>query len=81
MRAFECKMCGTCCYGEGGIFVEENWDKVTHIPVPIGSDIPSFDLASKLPDLGDLSDVLIPFIKGLLQVYIDQDFAFLEIDL
>jgi Fe-S-cluster containining protein len=23
MRAFECKMCGDCCYGEGGIFVDE----------------------------------------------------------
>ncbi len=65
---------------EGGIFVEENWDKVTHIPVPLGTDINSFDLASKLPDLGDLTDALIPFIKGLLQVYISQDFAFLEIN-
>ena len=65
---------------EGGIFIEENWDKVTHIPVPIGVDINTFDLASKMPDLGDLKDVLIPFIKGLFQVYIDQDFAFLEIN-
>ena len=23
MRAFECKMCGACCYGKGGIFLEE----------------------------------------------------------
>jgi Fe-S-cluster containining protein len=22
MKAFECKMCGTCCHGEGGIFLE-----------------------------------------------------------
>ncbi len=65
---------------EGGIFIEENWDKVTHIPVPLGRDIENFDLAGKLPDLGDLKDVLIPFIKGLFQVYIDQDFAFLEIN-
>ncbi|MFX1571084.1 MAG: ATP citrate lyase citrate-binding domain-containing protein [Promethearchaeota archaeon] len=65
---------------EGGIFIEENWDKVTHIPVPIGIDINTFDLASKMPDLGDLKDVLIPFIKGLFQVYVDQDFAFLEIN-
>ena len=21
MKAFECKMCGACCYGEGGIFL------------------------------------------------------------
>ncbi|MFX0013046.1 MAG: ATP citrate lyase citrate-binding domain-containing protein [Promethearchaeota archaeon] len=65
---------------EGGIFVEENWDKVTHVNVPLGTDIKLFDLKSKLPDLGDLSDVLIPFIKGLFQVYVDQDFAFLEIN-
>ena len=65
---------------EGGIFIEENWDKVTHIPVPLGTDINTFDLASKMPDLGDLKDILIPFIKGLFQVYVDQGFAFLEIN-
>jgi Fe-S-cluster containining protein len=24
MKAFECKRCGACCYGEGGILVNEN---------------------------------------------------------
>jgi len=65
---------------EGGIFIEENWDKVHHVPVPIGMDIDSFDLKSKLPDLGKYEDVLIPFIKGLFHVYQDQDFTFLEIN-
>jgi len=65
---------------EGGIFVEENWDKVIHIPVPLGKDINFFDLEGKLPDLGEYKDVLIPFIKGLFQVYVDQDFAFFEIN-
>ncbi|MFX1428322.1 MAG: ATP citrate lyase citrate-binding domain-containing protein [Promethearchaeota archaeon] len=65
---------------EGGIFVEENWDKVIHIPVSLGTDIKSFDLEGKLPDLGEYKDVLIPFIKGLFQVYVDQDFAFFEIN-
>jgi Fe-S-cluster containining protein len=23
MKAFECRICGECCFGEGGIFVEE----------------------------------------------------------
>jgi Fe-S-cluster containining protein len=23
MKAFECKMCGQCCYGKGGIIVEQ----------------------------------------------------------
>ncbi|MFW9942162.1 MAG: ATP citrate lyase citrate-binding domain-containing protein, partial [Candidatus Thorarchaeota archaeon] len=65
---------------EGGIFVEENWDKVIHIPVPLGTDINTFDLEGKLPDLGEYKEVLIPFIKGLFQVYVDQDFAFFEIN-
>lgn len=65
---------------EGGIFIEENWDKVTHIPIPIGTDIKTFDLENKLPNLGDLKEILIPFIKGLYQVFVDQDFTFLEIN-
>ena len=24
MKAFECRMCGLCCYGKGGIFLERN---------------------------------------------------------
>ncbi len=65
---------------QGGIFVEENWDKVTHVEIPIAAEIKTFDLAGKLPDLGDLRDTLINFIKGLYQVYVDQDFTFLEIN-
>ncbi|MHA2271511.1 MAG: ATP citrate lyase citrate-binding domain-containing protein [Candidatus Hodarchaeales archaeon] len=65
---------------EGGIFVEENWDQVTHIPVPIGTDIDSFDLIGELPDLGEHAEKLVSFISGLFHVYCDQDFAFLEIN-
>ncbi len=65
---------------EGGIFIEENWDKVTHIPVPLGTNINEFDLESKLPDLGEFKGIIIPFIKGLFQVFVDQDFTFLEIN-
>ncbi|MFX0178044.1 MAG: ATP citrate lyase citrate-binding domain-containing protein, partial [Candidatus Hodarchaeota archaeon] len=65
---------------EGGIFIEENWDKVTHILVPIGTDIETFDLKGKIPNLGELESLIISFIKGLYQVFIDQDFTFLEIN-
>jgi len=65
---------------EGGIYVEENWDKVIHVPIPIGTDIKTFDLENKMPDLGDSQDVLMLFIKGLYQVFVDQDFTFLEIN-
>ncbi len=62
---------------EGGIFVEENWDKVTHIAVPFDTDIDTFEFAKELPDL---SESVIKFIKGLLHVYQEQDFTFLEIN-
>jgi len=65
---------------EGGIFIEENWDKVTHVSIPVGTDIASFNLESKMPKLGDMKNTLIPFIKGVYKVYVDQDFTFLEIN-
>jgi len=65
---------------EGGIFIEENWDKVSHIPIPLGVNIKSFDLETKLPDLGEDKEVILSFIKGLFQVFVDQDFTFLEIN-
>ena len=36
MRLFECKMCGDCCYGEGGICVEE--DEIAQISFFLGMD-------------------------------------------
>ena len=27
MKVFDCKMCGECCYGDGGIFMEEDEQK------------------------------------------------------
>ena len=65
---------------EGGIFIEENWDKVTHILIPIGTDINTFDLKAKMPNLGELENLIISFIKGLYKVFVDQDFSFLEIN-
>ncbi|TFG20610.1 MAG: ATPase [Promethearchaeota archaeon] len=65
---------------EGGIFIEENWDKVTHIEIPFGTDIASFNLKVNLPKLGKIGDIIVPFIKGLYQVFVEQDFTFLELN-
>ena len=65
---------------KGGIFVEENWDKVIHIKIPIETNIDNFDLAGKLPELNNKKDEIIKFIKGLYKTYVDQDFTFLEIN-
>ena len=40
MLAFECKKCGTCCYGKGGIFVRD--DEIERIADFLGIDPSSF---------------------------------------
>lgn len=65
---------------EGGIFVEENWDKVTHIEIPFGKEIEDIDLKGQLPDVGANKEILAKFITGLYHVFKNQDFVFLEIN-
>ena len=40
MKAFECQMCGTCCYGKGGILVKE--DEIERIANFLGMKPGSF---------------------------------------
>jgi Fe-S-cluster containining protein len=40
MKAFECQMCGTCCYGKGGIFVKA--DEIQRIAHFLGMKPASF---------------------------------------
>lgn len=66
---------------QGGIFIEENWDKVTHIPIPLGESISDIDFISQLPIKDqNLMNVIEPFIKALLQLYIEMDFTFIELN-
>ncbi len=65
---------------KGGIFVEENWDKVIQIPVPILGDIDKIDIASKLSDAGKHRDQVASFIKALYRFYANNGFAYLEIN-
>jgi ATP-citrate lyase beta-subunit len=65
---------------KGGIFVEENWDKVTQIPVPLMGDIDDIDIASNLSDLGDRRDSVVSFIKALYHFYSKSGFSYLEIN-
>lgn len=65
---------------KGGIFVEENWDKVVHIPVPVLSSIDKADIASKLSDLGNRRDAIVSFIRALYKFYAASGFTYLEIN-
>lgn len=66
---------------KGGVFVEENWDKVSHIPIPITANIDDIDIASKLPsDVGGRRGQVAAFIKALYKFYASCGFTYLEIN-
>ncbi len=65
---------------KGGIFVEENWDKVTQIPVPLMDGIEGVDLESKMSELGDRGAKVVSFIRALYHFYAKSGFSYLEIN-
>lgn len=66
---------------EGGINVEENWDKVVSIKVPILGGIDAVDVESPLPaSLGPKKKLVAGFLKGLYQYFAALHFAYLEIN-
>jgi ATP-citrate lyase beta-subunit len=66
---------------QGGINVEENWDRVVHFHVNVLDGIEGTDIKSKLPaSLGDRRTAVEMFIKALWRFYADAGFAYLEIN-
>jgi ATP-citrate lyase beta-subunit len=65
---------------KGGIFVEENWDKVLEIKVPITADPSGVDFSGKLSDAGKHRETVAAFMKALYQFYTDSGFTYFEIN-
>ncbi len=66
---------------EGGVCVEEKWDKVVQIHVGILEGFDSPDLRSKLQkSLAGQSEAIESFIRALYQFYVATGFAYLEIN-
>ena len=70
---------------KGGIFVEENWDRVLHMEVPVEEDVDkALELAEideKLPEeLGERRETVAEFAKALYRIYADLGFTYLEIN-
>jgi len=66
---------------QGGVNVEENWDRVVRFHVNVLEGIEGLDIKSKLPaSLGDRRAAIERFIKALWQFYADAGFAYLEIN-
>ncbi len=64
---------------QGGVDVEENWEAVLQVPVPILTDFEDVDLAARLPDFSGMEDVAV-FIGALYRFYVDLAFTYLEIN-
>jgi len=66
---------------EGGVDVEENWDKVVRIHVNVLDGIDCVEIKSKLPEsLGDRRIAIDKFIRALWRFYAETGFAYLEIN-
>ncbi|UCE28499.1 MAG: ATPase [Candidatus Bathyarchaeota archaeon] len=66
----------------GGVDIEEVWDTVATIEVPILSSIDDIEIKRKLPkDIpNEEKDTITAFVKGLFKLYRDLGYAYLEIN-
>ena len=66
---------------EGGINVEENWDKVVTIKVPVVGELENIDIFALLPDeLGANKKLVANFLSGLYNYFAAMNFSYLEIN-
>ena len=63
---------------KGGIYVEENWDKVKETNVPVLSSIE--DVKLNMPEVGKRKAQIEEFVKALYKVYTEGGFTYLEIN-
>jgi len=63
---------------KGGIYVEENWDKVKETQVPVLSRIE--DVKLNLPEFGKRKEQIEEFVRALYKVYSEGHFTYLEIN-
>lgn len=66
---------------QGGVEIEENWDKVKHVALPVGESLTSAKLAPLLSTLPtELRPEIEVFVQGAFDVYLDLDFTLLEMN-
>ncbi len=62
----------------GGMEVEENWDKMVQVEVPVGDEPELKDIESKLPLEGEQKTKTAKFIQSVYRVFKELDFTLLE---
>jgi hypothetical protein len=63
----------------GGIYIEENWDSVVQIPIPILGTPDARSIAKQLPYF-EQRDAIATFCVGLYKFFVDLGFTYLEIN-
>ena len=64
---------------EGGFNIEERWDTVTHITVPLLTHLTEKNIQSHLPPFPE-KEKIITFIQSMYSLYVSLDFSYLEIN-
>lgn len=64
---------------EGGVEIEENWDRVLSIEIPVIGGLDEVNVLEKLPEFKD-REIVAAFIEPLYKLFCDLGFAFLEIN-
>ena len=66
---------------KGGVNIEEAWDSVVELDIPILKTIDDVDVKEFLPkELGNKKDKIAEFIKALYKMLIDYHFVYLELN-
>jgi len=66
---------------EGGINIEENWEKVIAMDVPLDGSIEELDIEGKISEMaGEDAKLISHFIKSLYTFYRELHYTFLEIN-
>ena len=66
---------------KGGVNIEEVWDTVVELDIPIDKTIDDLDVKGFLPkELGNKKETVADFIKALYKMLVDYHFVYLELN-
>ena len=66
---------------KGGVNIEEVWDSVVTLDIPLSTEIDDLDVKGFLPkELGDKTEIITEFIKALYKMLVEYHFVYLELN-
>lgn len=66
---------------QGGVNIEDVWDSVVTLDIPILKEIEEMEVAGFLPDeLGEKKQIVAEFIKALYKMVVEYHFVYLELN-